>query len=315
LWVVRLFDIIKFLQVEKKIFNLKIQEIESRRINKILIPEPVQNSMAMRSLSKIGVETKKVLICHDVIIFTNPEWFTNVAISRIPLVKKNFEIADEIVCVSAETKNQLESLEHLRKFTQNKKISINPLGSTCSNWWQNENYLQSTPLKILYVSAIQPRKNHLNLIKALEIAAKFAPIELHLVAGDSWGNLALSNLSLYNSELRIFIHNKLDEGSLLELYKSVDLSCYLSFKEGFGLPVLESLKNGTPVLCSNVSSMREFENIPGVISVSPMSIDDIAGVFIKILDRSINLKYLRSKIRAKEIRTMRDFASDLWISL
>ena len=67
---------------------------------------------------------------------------------------------------------------------------------------------------------------------------------------------------------RVRLLGNVSDARLCELYQTASWSIYPSLYEGFGFPILDSLRHGTPVLASNTSSMAEFDH-PGVFFFDP----------------------------------------------
>lgn len=127
---------------------------------------------------------------------------------------------------------------------------------------------------ILVVSAIEPRKNAPFLLdwfvstKALDPA-----MELWWVGPNAWwaSRDLLTSLERRRGERqgeRIRLLGKVSDRRLCELYQQAAFTIYPSLYEGFGLPVLDSLMHGTPVVCSYHSSLQELAD-PGVFYFDP----------------------------------------------
>ena len=120
---------------------------------------------------------------------------------------------------------------------------------------------------IFYAGALEPRKNVPMLLNAFEQLAQSRP-ELHLVmtGGTGWGNqetLALMNsLSFKDRILRL---GHIDHADLPAIFNLAAAFVYPSLYEGFGLPPLEGLACGTPVITTNISSMPEVVGDAGML--------------------------------------------------
>jgi len=116
---------------------------------------------------------------------------------------------------------------------------------------------------ILYVSRIEPRKNHILLLKAwLELELYRQDCHLVLLGHQSIRVPGLDEtLNGLPENVKRFIYIKSDIGDtdLLEFYRSALLFVYPSKAEGFGIPPLEAAALKTPVLCSNTSAMSAFD--------------------------------------------------------
>jgi len=107
-------------------------------------------------------------------------------------------------------------------------------------------------------------------------------------------------ISKENMENEIFYLGRVPYKHLLSLYGGADITIYLSSYEGFGLPVLESMAAGCPVLSSNRSSLPEVVGDAGIL-VDPFNIEDVASKMYELLTngdirkRCINKGFVRAK--------------------
>jgi glycosyltransferase involved in cell wall biosynthesis len=109
---------------------------------------------------------------------------------------------------------------------------------------------------MLFVSTIEPRKDHLTLLRALEFVPN-APL-LVLAGGKGWrcGRI-LAQIGVCEKAGRVMYLGRVTDELLPVLYTAASLSVYPSLYEGFGLPILEAMACGCPVLCSDSSSLPE----------------------------------------------------------
>jgi glycosyltransferase involved in cell wall biosynthesis len=115
---------------------------------------------------------------------------------------------------------------------------------------------------ILYVSRIEPRKNHLLLLdKYLKLELFKKNIPLVFVGKKSIDVLHLAKrINELTEEQKKMFHwyEQVSQEDLIKLYKACRLFVYPSKAEGFGIPPLEAITCGAPVLCSNVSAMKDY---------------------------------------------------------
>lgn len=120
---------------------------------------------------------------------------------------------------------------------------------------------------ILYVSRFEPRKNHAMLLQSyLELELYKQGIHLVMLGHHSARVSEFDRmLAAMPEEPRpfIFIDDKMDNATVLRFYRAAAVFVYPSKAEGFGLPPLEAAATGTPVICSNTSSMAEFDFFGG----------------------------------------------------
>lgn len=134
---------------------------------------------------------------------------------------------------------------------------------------------------ILTVGTIEPRKNQLSLLKAIHNTG----LDLTLVV--------IGNPTKYISQLKQFADDKRIEGKVIFLnnltleelsvvYQNATLLAYVSLFEGFGLPVIEAMASGCPVLTSSVSCLTETAGDAAILC-DPYDIKDISNKISRIL--------------------------------
>jgi glycosyltransferase involved in cell wall biosynthesis len=170
---------------------------------------------------------------------------------------------------------------------------------------------------ILSVGTLQPRKNYARLIEAfgqfvaahtstapLRGSAQYAACDYDLVITGGRGWLYESifeQVKRSGLEGRVHFPGFVDEADLPTLYSAADLFAYVSLYEGFGLPLLEAMACGAPVVGSNTSSLPEVLGDAGW-QVDPRSVDDIAQALTRMMStpelrqRSIGLGLERAQL-------------------
>jgi glycosyltransferase involved in cell wall biosynthesis len=158
---------------------------------------------------------------------------------------------------------------------------------------------------ILSVGSIQPRKNLTRLLSAYESLRQTRPNgslpQLVLVGKRGW---------LYRETLKtieefgtgVILTGYVPEADLPALYSGAVCFVYPSFFEGFGLPPLEAMKCGTPVIVGDRTSLPEVVGDAGVL-VNPFDVGAIAAAISTLLDDSA----LRSRLRIKSLNRARIF--------
>jgi glycosyltransferase involved in cell wall biosynthesis len=129
---------------------------------------------------------------------------------------------------------------------------------------------------VLHVGAIQHRKNIVRLVEAFE---KAATDEWLLVLAGSAGYGAgeiLKRIEASPARARIEFRGFVDDVELRRLYRRASLFAFPSLDEGFGMPVLEAMAAGVPVICSNSSAMPAVAGDAAVL-VDPYSTEAIAA--------------------------------------
>lgn len=160
---------------------------------------------------------------------------------------------------------------------------------------------------ILSVGSIQPRKNLPRLIAAYERLRQARPEgrlpQLVIAGRRAWlYDETLRAVSEINAGAAVIVTGYVPESDLPALYSGAVCFVYPSYFEGFGLPPLEAMKCGTPVITGNRTSLPEVVGDAGVL-VDPFDIDAIASAIGTVIDDS----NLRSKLRIRSLNRARMF--------
>jgi len=148
---------------------------------------------------------------------------------------------------------------------------------------------------ILSVGTIQPRKNFARLVEAFGILdSQFAIRNLHLVIAGGKGWLydgVLNKVKASGLESRVHLIGFVNDADLPALYNLSRLFAFPSLYEGFGLPPLEAMACGTPVVCSKASSLPEVVG-DAALTVDPLDVTELA----EAMRRAIEDESLRSSL-------------------
>jgi len=128
-------------------------------------------------------------------------------------------------------------------------------------------YPQLSAPYILYVGQLQPRKNIGRLVEAFErLATTDAALKLVIAGGHGWlQHEVLQTIASSPFADRIIQLGRVSQEHLTSLYWHADVYVLPSLYEGFGMPVLEAMASGTPVVTSSVSSMPEIADDAAVL--------------------------------------------------
>lgn len=130
----------------------------------------------------------------------------------------------------------------------------------------------------LFVGTIEPRKNVLSIIEGVKRYREMTQDDLHLVLVGKWGWKSHNiRRRLWKRDVCDWVHNLeyIDPRDLPAIYRSATVFVWPSFYEGFGLPILEAMACGLPVITSNIASMPEVTGVAAV-HIDPFNIQDIA---------------------------------------
>ena len=137
----------------------------------------------------------------------------------------------------------------------------------------------------IFVGAVHPRKNVLGLLKAFEhFKATFShPHQLVIVGRKAWMTQELEDFyAQMQFKNEVIWIEKIERTDLLELMQHAYGLVYTSLFEGFGIPILEAMTLGLPVICSNTSSMPEVAGNAALL-VQPTNASEIAAAMNELI--------------------------------
>ena len=157
---------------------------------------------------------------------------------------------------------------------------------------------------VLYAGTVKPHKNVERLIEAFDLVRKHGLDDLKLVLiGDEISKYAALRRAVHSHQLHKYVRflGYLPEETLAVMYRLASVFVFPSLYEGFGLPPLEAMASGTPVVTSNVSSLPEVAGDAAVL-VDPYDSTSIAGGIERVLGDDALRRNLREKglARAKQ---------------
>jgi glycosyltransferase involved in cell wall biosynthesis len=238
---------------------------------------------------------KHINTVHDVLFNEYPEYFTtSFRWSRNILFKYSLKNSDVKLTISEYSKSQIAK-DFLINFDD---IYITPNGVAPS---LSDNYDKLTVKDeifkhfkinnyILFVSRLEPRKNHLELLSAfLELKLYAKCIHLVFVGKKVTNDKKLEEkIQNITPEAKAYFHHfeNIDDETLLNIYKAADLFVYPSFAEGFGIPPLEAAAIGIPVICSNQTAMLDFKEL-GITMFNPKIKNDLKNKMEELTKKGI----------------------------
>jgi glycosyltransferase involved in cell wall biosynthesis len=210
--------------------------------------------------SPLLVRAPTVLTIHDAVPWRYPATISKgMHFYYRPLFPKAIRKAKRIIADSFSTRNDLIAIFPYAK----DKVKVIHLSGDPHLFSDNgaparsSNSHSKAKRYLLTVGSIEPRKNLLGLIRAFELAAPRIDADIHLmiVGRKAWQKNVLIPQTI--KDRVIFTGYIPSNQALAEIYRNALLFVLPSFYEGFGLPVLEAMWAGIPVLCSRTSSLPE----------------------------------------------------------
>ena len=225
----------------------------------------VKRSWLLPLLKKQGVRI--VAHIYDIISITHPQYCLERGVYNfMDFIGAHLQYADDIIV------NAQATVDELQKLTQRLGISLPPchvipLGADFAKQeiitedQVPKNVVEAVQDRpyILMVGTIEPRKNHKLLLEAYDKGLKEMGYNIIMAGYMGW------NMEEFEQKLeshpdygkRIFHFTGLDDKAIAFLYQHAKFLAFCSYTEGFGLPIIEAIQRGTPVLAADVPVLRE----------------------------------------------------------
>jgi glycosyltransferase involved in cell wall biosynthesis len=222
-----------------------------------------------------------IVTVHDLAVLHDPSTFTRRGVSFMRrAIDLTRERADLVLCSSRATLDDC-----VANGFDPERLRLVPLGvrSEPASAADVERVRERYDLPdryLLFVGTREPRKNLAGLLAAYERLDRSGDLGLVLVGPEGWGEHGADRADLHGVTSLGFV----PLADLAPLYAGAAASCYPSHFEGFGLPVLEAMVQGTPVVTSIGTATEELVTEGGGVLVDPSSPDAIAGAIAGIID-------------------------------
>ena len=243
---------------------------------------------------------KKIVTIHDLTSILFGKTHKTLSVIRHKLgLSLMLKRSDKIIAVSYSTK---QDLMNYFKISDNKIKVIyeaadqifQPLSSEKVQHFKDKYDLNYQ--YILYVGTLEPRKNIPLIIKAFYILNKEGFQHKLVIAGKKgWKYKTIYQLiDKLNLQKEVIFIGFIPDNDLPALYNAANLFVYPSLYEGFGLPPLEAMSCGCPVITSNISSLPEVVGDAGIM-IDPYSVDELYEAMHKVLINEIVRKDMIKK--------------------
>ncbi|XOJ84603.1 glycosyltransferase family 1 protein [Methylophilaceae bacterium Uisw_099_01] len=214
---------------------------------------------------------------------------------------KSVEIADKVIAVSKSTAQDLYNEVPQTKQKTRVIYEAGPLAfrKVIKHKTINKKYL-------LFVGTLEPRKNLPRLLEAYSLLPLSYKKEysFYIVGGKGWGKDDIGSIVEYlNIKRYVKILGYLSDKELAKIYQEASLFVMPSLYEGFGLPLLEAMSFGVPIVTSNISSMPEIVGNAAILA-DPYSVNSIKEGIKKILTD----EQLRSLLSTAGIKQSKKFS-------
>lgn len=250
-----------------------------------------------------------VMNVYDMALFACPQFFTKGFLNYAKAnVSSNIMIAERIIVNTQFIQDEIMSLFQI----QDKKIDVIPLAPSPFFRQLDNPRIKTERLKqigekdfILYVGTVEPRKNLKILLKAYSLIKAKYDISLVMagVLRDDYKHEIATCLDDFGIKENVVLSGYVSEETLLSLYNKAAVFVYPSLYEGFGLPPLEAMACGVPVIISDIPPLREVAG-DAASAFSPKDFEELANLICKILES----ESLRSEMVERGIRRAREYS-------
>jgi glycosyltransferase involved in cell wall biosynthesis len=243
--------------------------------------------------------TRTMLTVHDLSFMRHPEAFVSPLrryLGRV--VPRSIERSDWVLADSAHTRSDLITLfgvppEKVEVLYSGVDSRFSPRPETEELVHLRERYGIGARPYVLSVGTLQPRKNFVRLIRAfarlrderlvqsVRLNQSVFDLQLVIAGGKGWLYEEIFAEAERHESVRLI--GFVDDADLPALYRNAALFAFPSLYEGFGLPVLEAMACGTPVVCSSKSSLPEVAGEAGLL-VDPLDVDALSEAMARVLE-------------------------------
>jgi len=246
----------------------------------------LSNELPMRRMANVQLVT-----IHDLLYLKIPEDFKptdrRIYARKVPHALK---LSDGIVCVSQQTADDLSEYFRLPYSVMHviyqscspifyTKVEANKIKSITAKHGLHRPY-------VICVGTLEPRKNQVRLVEAFIQAKLDVDFDLVLIGKNTanvWENCAEAAARSKNNAFLKHL-TRVENEDLPALYQAAACAAYVSLAEGFGIPVLEAIASGTPIVASGIPCVREAGG-PVAYYANPTDVESIAAMLLKAIER------------------------------
>ncbi|MBR1793046.1 MAG: glycosyltransferase family 4 protein [Bacteroidales bacterium] len=262
-------------------------------------------------------DIRKVVTMHDLVAWRYPQYFSKFdAWMHHRKQTHACKSADVVVAISEQTKRDLIDIMHVPE----EKIRV--IYQSCDDifWYPIEEYDKEQMRKkydlpdnyLICVGTIEERKNQLSVVRAMANMPEETKMVIVGRLRGSYGDSVLSEIRKLGLSNRVIVIDDADFEDFPYLYACSQGLVYMSRFEGFGIPIVEALCCGVPVLTSNCSSMPEAGG-DAAIYASPDNVDEIATQMKRLVsDQSLREQLLANATSQKAKFTPERITNDFY---
>lgn len=282
----------------------------------ILLPELVVGEDHVEAVRFIAGATpvRSTFVFYDAIPIRHPEYFAE---RTLAVYLRSLSLARDVSmvsCISHTVREHLEGILSLMPARRMPRLAVHALGADLPTHDETVPAAFDRPA-VLCVGTVEPRKNHLRVLEAMRVAQQ---------SGSRFTGVFVGNAGWLNGRFRtafsdakaaghdIVLRENVSNAELRGLYDAAAFTIYCSLDEGFGLPIIESLRHGRPCLTSDRGSMREVaDQTRGCVTVDPEDVAAMASAISSLVDDPKSLARLTREAEKAEWPTWRAYTEEL----
>lgn len=213
---------------------------------------------------------KTIIIVHDLVAFLFPNHNKKAIFIEKMTLKFALKKAAAIITISENTKHDL--INHFKKIAS---VPISVPAAASEKFYQmplaeikNFRSAHNLPERFLLgVGTLEPRKNFVTLIDAFaQVVQEFPNLKLIIIGGKGWKYKQIFDRVRHQDiKDKVIFSGYVGENDLAGYYNCAEIFIFPSLYEGFGIPPLEAMKSGCPVIASNKSSIPEVVSSGGLL--------------------------------------------------
>ena len=235
---------------------------------------------------------------------------------QFPVYLRQLLQFDAVAAISESSKDELDSYWNWLGIRTRPVVEAIPLAVDLAHFRTLPPQDHAGSRKVLCVGSIEGRKNQVALLQAAEKLWEnghaFDLVLLGLASRSTSGQaLELLN-ELQGKGRSVKWMGPSSENDLRTQYATCHFTVYPSLAEGFGLPVLESLKHGKPCICSSQGAIGEISTQGGCHTVEQPTPNQLAGAMEQLLTDQNHYEELQQEARGRDFRTWSDYAKDIF---
>lgn len=277
-------------------------------------PEFFSNRVGLR-LPEIlaAVRGPRVAVFYDAIPLKFPELTPPATVARFPAYLRELLLFDGVAAISEDSAATLRDFWRWLEVAEAPPVQAIPLAVDPVT--RPASAPETALPRVLCVSTIEGRKNHLALLEACaRLWDEGLVFELQLIglprpdtAGPALGRIA----ELQRAGRALIFRGAVPEAELEAAYRACTFTVYPSLLEGFGLPVLESLQHRRPCICAETGALGESARDGGCVTLPAVDAPALAGAIKRLLRDPAECRRLAEAAARRRFRTWSDYAGDL----